>query len=84
MPARNVITISALPLSVHSTSDGGPAMRNAVAVQATRRENSRVTRWKFKHAYAAQQASVTALSVMTPAGQTRNAAAARYTSGTPL
>jgi hypothetical protein len=33
LTASIVITISALPLSVHSTSDGGPAMRRAVATQ---------------------------------------------------
>ena len=69
-PASSVITMSALPLRVHTTSEGGPAIRNAVAIQATRRENSRATRWKFRHAYAAEHASITALSVITPAGQT--------------
>ena len=70
VPARNVMTMSALPLRVHSTSDGGPAISNPVAIQATRREKSRATSWKFRHAYTAAHASVTALSVITPGAQT--------------
>src|SRR5262245_50980977 len=64
-PQMNVITISALPLSVHSTSDGGPAMKNAVAIHATLREHARSTSLKLRQRKTTKQASVTALRAMT-------------------
>ena len=50
VPAMKLITISALPLSVQKTSEGGPAMRKAVAIHAMRRENSSVSSRKLRHA----------------------------------
>jgi hypothetical protein len=78
------MTISALPLSVHRTSDGGPAMKNAVAVHAILREHTRSTSLKFRHRKTTKQASVTALSATTLDPAARKTALDRYTSGTPL
>src|SRR6266853_3064592 len=83
-PVSNVITISALPLSVHRTSDGGPTTNSAVAIHATEREHRRSTRRKFRHRKTTKQASVTAFSATTVDPAKRKTMLDRYTSGTPL
>src|SRR6266853_3035766 len=86
VPAIKLITISALPVRLQKTSDGGPTMRKAVAIQAMRRVKSRVSSQKLRHTKTAKQPSVTAFNATTLtelAGHQWNAAAVRYTSGTP-
>src|SRR5215475_9926968 len=83
-PQMSVITISALPLRVQRTSDGGAAMNSAVATHAILRESTRSTSMKFRHRKATKQASVTALSATTLDPAARKTTLVRYTSGTPL
>ena len=69
--------LRASPVSVHMTSVGGPAMRNAVAIHAIRRENTRVSSAKFRQRKTTKQTSVTAFSATTLDGATRKSAAFR-------
>ncbi len=76
-PASNVSTTSGFALKVQRTSEGGPTIRNAVAIHATRRENIRATSRNCRHTAIAKQASVVAFSATTLEPATENTAALR-------
>src|SRR6266542_3273833 len=73
-PATSVITTSALPLRLHSTSEGGPRITNAVDTQAIERENNVSISTNCRQTNNTKHASVTAFSATTPSPVTENSA----------
>src|SRR5262245_63701255 len=76
-PATNVITTSALALSVQSTSDGGPRISSALAIHAMRAENISSTSTNCRHTNNTKHARVVDLSAVTVAPVTAKTALLR-------